>query len=92
VSDIQGAAVERFTLTFQSISSRNEKSYSFTTTDGHFEIRGLSRDAYQVVLQPTGRERYAGMLDLQTSTEVFAVLDPSSGGRGAKPLIFQKAR
>jgi hypothetical protein len=92
VSDVQGAAVDRFTLTFQSTSTRNEKSYSFTTTDGHFEIRGLARDVYQVLLQPAGRERYAGTLDLQTSTEVFVVLDPSSGTRGTKPLNFQRAR
>jgi protocatechuate 3,4-dioxygenase beta subunit len=92
VSNVQGAAVDRFTLTFQSTSSRNEKSYSFTSTDGHFEIRGLARDVYQVVLQPGGRERYSGMLDLQASTEIYVVLDPSSGGRGTKPLIFQKTR
>jgi len=92
VSNVQGAAVDRFTLTFQSTSARNEKSYSFTTTDGHFEIRGLAGDVYQVLLQPAGRERYAGTLDLQTSTEVFIVLDPSGGGRGARPLNFQKAK
>lgn len=92
VSDVQGGAVERFTLTFQSTSTRNEKSYAFTTTDGHFEIRGLARDLYQVLLQPASRERYAGTLDLRTSTEVFVVLDPSGGGRGTKPLNFQRAR
>lgn len=93
VSDAQGAAVERFSLTFQSTSSRNEKAYSFTTTDGHFEIRGLARDTYQVLLQASGRERYSGTLDLLTSAEVYITLDPSKGtGRGPRPLNIQRIR
>lgn len=92
VSNAQGAAVDRFTLTLQSTSARNEKSYFFMTTDGHFEIRGLARDVYQVLLQPASRERYAGTLDLQTPAEIFVALDPSGGGRGIKPLNFKKAR
>ncbi|MBZ5496657.1 MAG: carboxypeptidase-like regulatory domain-containing protein [Acidobacteriia bacterium] len=92
VSDVRGAAVERFTLTFQSTAGRSEKSYSFTTTDGHFEIRGLARDTYQVSLQTSGRGRFSGTLDLSASTEVFVVLDPANGGRGRSPLNFLKAR
>jgi len=92
VSDVRGAAVERFTVTFQSTTSRSERSYPFTTTDGHFEIHGLARDVYQVVLQASGRERYSGTLDLQGSIEVFVALDPGNGGRGAKPLNLQRVK
>lgn len=79
VSDNQGAAVERFMITFQSKSGRIEKTYSFTTSDGHFEIRGLARDNYQVSLQSQGRGRFSGSLDLQASAEIVVMLE---GGRG----------
>lgn len=90
VSDAKGAAVERFTLAFQSTSGRSEKACSFTTSDGHFEVRGLARDSYQVSLQTAGRGSFSGRLDLQTSTEIFVILEPGRGGRGQNPLNLMK--
>jgi hypothetical protein len=92
ISDARGAAVERFTLTFQSTNGRSEKSYNFITTDGHFEIRGLARDTYQVSLQTQNRGRFSGPLDLQASTEIFVIMDNSRGGRGQSSLNFLKAK
>jgi len=92
VSDARGAAVERFTLTFQSTNGRSEKSYNFTTTDGHFEVRGLARDTYQVSLQTQNRGRFSGALDLQASTEIFVIMDNSRGGRGQNSLNLLKAK
>ena len=93
--DAQGASIERFTLIFQSASAgdRFGKSYSFTTSDGRFEVRGLARDRYTVVLSLSGGEIYSGTLDFQASTKVLLVTgekpeqpsDPRggrSGGRG----------
>jgi hypothetical protein len=92
VSDARGAAVERFTLTFQSTNGRSEKSYAFTATDGHFEVRGLARDTYQVSLQAQNRGRFSGTLDLQASTEIFVIMDNSRGGRGQNSLNLMKAK
>jgi flagellar basal body-associated protein FliL len=83
VSDSRGAAVERFSLTFQTKSGRIEKSYSFTTSDGHFEIHGLARDSYQVSLESQGRGFFSGALDLQASAEIEVML-ASGGGRGER--------
>ncbi len=100
-SDEQGAPIERFSLVFQSTTERYAKSFSFTTSDGHFEVRGLVRGTYQVQLQASGRERYAGTLELQASTEVLlvtgapdAVTGPRGGrgGRSAGSLTIIKAR
>ncbi len=93
VSDAQGAPVERFSLVLQSTSSRNEKAFSFTTTDGHFEIRGLARENYQLTLQASGRESYNGFLELGTSEEVYITVDPSkSTGRALRPLNIQRIK
>jgi hypothetical protein len=91
VSNAQGAAVEKFTLIFLSTSSRNSRSYSLTTSDGQFEVRGLPRDTYMVRLM-TGNSSYAGQLELQTPTEVLIVLDAPRGGRGTNSLNFLKAK
>jgi hypothetical protein len=102
-SDEQGAPIERFSLVFQSTTERSSKSYSFTTSDGHFEVRGLLRGSYQVQLQASGRERYIGTLELQSSTEVLLVTGAMpdrgnvprggrGGGRGAGSLTIIRAR
>ncbi|MBZ5498695.1 MAG: carboxypeptidase-like regulatory domain-containing protein [Acidobacteriia bacterium] len=91
ISDNRGSAVERFTLTFQSTTGKSERNYTFTSTDGHFEVHGLAQDVYQVSLQAQGRGRFSGTLDLQASMEVFIMLDASGrGGRGQAPLTFLK--
>ncbi len=92
VSDMRGVAVGTFTLTFQSTSGRSDKSYSFTTTDGHFEIHGLARDSYQVGLQAPGRGRFSSTIDLQSSTEIFVLLDSGRGGRGQGTMNLLKAK
>lgn len=70
-SNLQGVAIEKFDLEFQSTARGFGKSYSFTTSDGHFEVRGLTRDKYTVVLRVSNRENYMGTLDLQSSMQVF---------------------
>jgi hypothetical protein len=92
ISDSQGTAIEAFVLSFHSTSVRSDKSYSFLTTDGHFEIDGLARDRYQVILNPSGPPTYAGSLDMQSSIEVVVVLQPPHGGRGWNALNFLKVR
>ena len=92
VSDVRGAALTDFTLTFQSTSGRSEKSYSFTTTDGHFEIHGLARDSYRINLQAQGRGRFSGTLDLQSSSEIYVLLDAGRGGRGQGSMTLLKAK
>jgi hypothetical protein len=89
ITDAQGAALERIELTLQSRS--REAPYNFITTDGHFEIRGLARDTYQVVLQ-SGRARYSGALELQSSAEIFITLGSGRGGRGMSPLNILRIR
>ncbi len=83
VSDPAGSAVEKFSLLFQSTTSRTSKYAKLTTTDGKFEVQGLSRDTYQVRLQAYGT-LYTGPLELQISTEVFIVLDPPPGVRTSR--------
>ncbi len=89
--NIQGASIERFSLSFQSMTGRYSKSSSFTTSDGYFEIRGLPRDKYTLTLKVSDRENenYSGTLDLQTSMQVFLmtgekpdVANEFRGGRG----------
>jgi len=92
ITDSQGGAIESFDLTLQSVSVRSGKSYSFFTTDGHFEIEGLARDQYQVLLRPSGLPQYVGSLDMQSSAEVVVVLQPPRGGRGGNPLTFLKVK
>jgi hypothetical protein len=92
ISDSQGAAIEAFVLTFQSTSVKSDKSYSFLTTDGHFEIDGLAGDQYQVILRPSGLPTYVGSLDVQASGEVVVVLQPPRGSRGGNPLNFLKVK
>jgi hypothetical protein len=90
VTDAQGSAMERINLILQSRS--REKSYPFITTDGHFEIRGLSRDSYQLILQASGRERYSGAIELQSSAEVFITLGAARGGRGMSQMNILRVR
>jgi hypothetical protein len=92
VSDVRGVALGTFTLTFQSISGRSDKSYSYTTTDGHFEVHGLARDSYQVSLQAPGRGRFSSTFDLQSSTEIFVLLDSGRGGRGQSTMTLLKTK
>jgi len=92
ISDARGAAVERFTLTLRSSSGRSEKSYSFITTDGHFEIHGLSKDTYQVGLRGGGRGGFSGTLDLQGSSEINILLDNARGGRGQSLMNIIKSK
>ena len=92
ISDSQGAAIEAFVLNFQSASVRSNKSYSFLTTDGHFEIDGLARDQYQVTLLSSDLPPYVGSLDIQSAAEVVVVLQPPRGGRGRNPLTFLKVK
>jgi 5-hydroxyisourate hydrolase-like protein (transthyretin family) len=91
ISDVRGAAVGKFVMTFLSASSRYSKSCPFTTTDGRFEVRGLPRDSYLIRLQ-AGSNSYAGPLDLQSSTDVFISLDVPRGSRGMIPLNILKAK
>ena len=83
ISDTRGSPVERFSLLFQSTTSRTVKSFNLTTTDGKFEIRGLARDEYQVRLVAPGAV-FTGPLSMQNSAEVLAVLDFSDGARGER--------
>jgi len=91
ISDERGTAVRRFVLSLLSASNRYTKSCSFTTTDGRFEIRGLPRDNYLLRLQFDGNG-YAGMFELQASSEVFISLEAPSGKPGLTPLNILKAR
>jgi hypothetical protein len=68
-----------------------ERTYSFITTDGHFEIRGLARNTFQLLLQ-SGRERHSGAIELQSSAEVFISLGAGRGGRGTSPLNILRVR
>jgi hypothetical protein len=70
-SNLQGVAIEKFDLAFQSTTKGFSKTYSFTTSDGHFEVRGLTRDKYTIILRVSNRENYMGTLDLQSSMQVF---------------------
>ncbi len=88
-STLQGVAIEKFDLEFQSTTRGFAKDYSFTTSDGHFEVRGLTRDKYTVVLRVSNREGYMGTIDLQASMQVFLMTgekpdtgDASRSGRG----------
>lgn len=97
VSDARGLAVERFTLTLQSKSGRTDKSYSFITTDGHFEIHGLAKDTYQVLLRGGGggmggRGGFSGTLDLQGPAEINILLESNPGGRGQSTLNILKSK
>ena len=83
VSDTRGAPVERFSLLFQSTTSRTVKSFNLTTTDGKFEIRGLVRDEYQVRLVADNAV-FTGPLSMQNSIEVLGVLDFTAGARGGR--------
>jgi hypothetical protein len=92
VRDARGAALGAFMLTFQSTSGRTDKSYAFTSTDGHFEVHGLARDTYQVGVQAPGHGRFSSTLDLQASAEVFLLLDSARGGRGPGTLTLIKTK
>jgi hypothetical protein len=72
-SNVQGVPIVRFSLMLRSTSTtkRFAKSYSFTTVDGHFEVRGLTPDKYTVILRISNGENYTGTLDLQSSTQVL---------------------
>lgn len=76
-SNLQGVAIEKFDLAFQSTTKGFSKTYSFTTSDGHFEVRGLMRDKYNVILRISNRESYMGTLDLQSSMQVFLMTEKS---------------
>ncbi len=92
VSDVRGAAVGMFALTFRSSSGQSEKFYSFTTTDGHFEVHGLARDSYQISLQAPGRGRFSGTLDLQSPAEIYLLLESGRGGRGEGSMKVLKTK
>ena len=79
VSDAQGKPIERFALIFVATSTKVVKDYPLVTSDGHFEVRGLVADTYQVRLQ-AGNTTYMGPLELQAPMEVFVALNPPSGG------------
>jgi hypothetical protein len=82
-SNLKGASIEKFDLALQSTTRGFSKSYSFTTSDGHFEVRGLMRDKYDLILRVSNRESYMGTLDLQSSMQVFLMTGekPDTGGR-----------
>jgi uncharacterized GH25 family protein len=72
-SNIQGVPIDDFSLMFQSSASstrRFSRNYSFTSSDGYFEVRGLTPDKYTLILRE-GRDRYSGTLELQTSMQVL---------------------
>jgi len=94
-SSVQGVPIEAFSLMFQSISTtkRFAKSFSFTTSDGHFEVRGLTPDKYTIMLRISDGEIYNSTLDLQSSMQVLLLAGESTesgsnarselrGGRG----------
>ncbi len=92
VSDSRGTAVERFNLTLQSTSGRYAISRPFITTDGHFEIHGLVRDSYQVMLRAADRGEFSGAIELQGSAEIYILLDSDPGGRGQSILHILKSK
>jgi hypothetical protein len=73
VSSVQGVPIEGFSLMFQStsITKRFAKSFPFTTSDGHFEVRGLTPDKYTIILRISDGESYNSTLDLQSSMQVL---------------------
>ncbi len=91
VSDARGTAIEKYHLAFRSTTGYLIRNYPMTTTDGRFEVRGLPRDNYQVILR-VGNLSYSGQLDLQASTEVFISLNPPEGRRGNNPMNIVKVR
>jgi uncharacterized GH25 family protein len=91
VSDSRGAAVERFNLTLRA-GSGSVLSRSFITTDGHFEIHGLVKNSYQVMVRGTDRNEFIGAMELQDSTEINILLDSVPGGRGQSTLHILKSK
>ena len=55
------------------------KSLGFKAVDGGFEIRGLPRGTFQLVLELPNHEKYNAALELAHSERVFLWLDTKSG-------------
>jgi hypothetical protein len=92
IGDSRGAAVERSTLTLRATSGRYAQSYSYITTDGHFEIHGLAKDSYQIMLRVADRGEFSGAMELQGPTEIYILLDSVPGGRGQSTLSILKSK
>jgi uncharacterized GH25 family protein len=58
----QGVPFDQFSLMLQSEASSRmfSKSYSFTSSDGRFEVRGLTPDKYTIVLRAGSRSGSTG--------------------------------
>jgi hypothetical protein len=90
VRNLQGLPIERFNLVFQSTTKTFFQSYSFTTSDGYFEVRGLPRDKYILSLNvpDQNNSNYSGSIELQTSLQAFLMTgeksDPAGDFRGQR--------
>jgi hypothetical protein len=81
-NNAQGVPFEQFSLMFESTNSSNmfSKSFSFTTSDGHFDVRGLTPDKYSIMLRVSSRNSGMPGFGSRGGTAADATGSASSGG------------